>query len=304
MTRKSSIIVSENALVLGVMLFCITGLVVPSVGQEANNDNVVFFTTPGQAKVMTEDIVVKIVGGGNVPQYFFWVNEEGITNSSSTSPSTTQISKDDTKGSEKSYFVKFQKMFEFEDKNGNGAYDSKDKKVTSSQMTFPSTNWEFTEYEIERNTAEEVVGVHFNFTHQGSPTITFSNHVSSSKASELKFDILIQDYEWTGSTNHLAVEIIISGGELKNSTGQMYTFGEGLFEYEPTAESLDGQIKVGSSVSGNNILYLSYENFGSHLYHDPTIGISDSHSIGYDLNIVPVAFLSLSIATIIVNRKK
>lgn len=280
-------------------------LVIPTNPVSANSE-IEYFYTSGQAKITTSDLIVKVTSAGNIPQFFFWAKGEEVT-TETLNPTETHVATpteayqdallalnqdtqesenteadngdNDGRGKEKPHLVKFLEMFEFEDRNGNGVFDQGDARDAQSKVTFPASTWSFSDFAVDM-TDNSVSAVHFNFTHDSSPTIAFHNHVYAKSSNTLKFDIEIDDYSWHNSptdNTKLAIKILFTGsGNVQAKEQNHYTVGQGFFTYKESAQGAAGSVNVTSATEGNNAIYLCYDYFGASLFHDPEIGVSTS----------------------------
>ncbi|MHA2364486.1 MAG: hypothetical protein ACXAC7_11050 [Candidatus Hodarchaeales archaeon] len=321
-----SSLINKYLIIFGLVLLILNPITV--IGQ----NEISYFYTSGQAKITTPDLVVKVTSDGNVPQYFFWASE--TSEESTTEPISTQSENTTTQsyngnfllaqnnesedtdttehdneengnGNGKTYFVKFLTMFEFEDKNNNGNFDQGDKKDAQSTVNFPRETWSFSDFEVEKSSDNSVTTVHFNFTHNGDPAIQFRNHVNADKSNQLKFDIIIQNYDWQSTDHKLAIKILVSGGGLSQSENNRYKFGDAFFGHTATAQGSDKTVNVTSSIEGGNSLYLVYEHFGANLNHDPEIGLSESSdNVSLEPLIIISGLMTVSTYLIVIRRRR
>ncbi|OLS23129.1 MAG: hypothetical protein HeimC2_27470 [Candidatus Heimdallarchaeota archaeon LC_2] len=235
--------------------------------------------------VQTDGLVVEIKGGFNVPFYFFW---------STDSP--------DVK-----YKIQMDSIFEANDSNINGVYDlASDKKVPGSGITLASLTWEFSDLTTETNSLGEVTAIDFslNTAESMNPTIDdtfiqFDNHIDRDSGSQLKFDVIIDNYEFSSPQSMLVLAFKIQSQGEASQDGQTVSFGDGFFHSENTASDDNGEISVGLSQANEDggKLYLAYEQFTGKMIHDPTIGVGSSpdggvvedtdQNLGDDFDVLP-----------------
>ncbi|MDH5404735.1 MAG: hypothetical protein OEY49_19690 [Candidatus Heimdallarchaeota archaeon] len=235
--------------------FAVIGLIVVSgaqIGVIANSHLVL--QSEDNITVETNNIVMSVTGGGNVPFYTFWK----LGNNDSV------------------YRVQFTQIFEVNDNNDNGIYDiNGDTRVAGIPYSLSSLTWEFSEIVSDDN------GNHFNIT-SSNGIFTFANHIGED-ANSLKFDVIINSTFQFNSSDSLLVlafslkQLNRQGNENINETGNSIGFDDAFFEIEDTAEDDNGVINVGLSYASESGLggqaYISYEQFSGQLIHDPTIGI-------------------------------
>jgi len=216
-------------------------------------------------QVDTGSFTVKVVGG-NTPMYFFWANANNQTK----------------------YKVQFNSIFEATDSQSNGTqgvFDlGTDSRVAGSMIQLASQDWTFSAINNESNG-----DVHFtmNTTTNDGVEIIFQNHLYANQDSQLKFDVIINNYDFTSNDTLLVMDfkVLQSGGSGDqsadtNQNGNSVSFGDGFFNIADTADAGGSSIGVGlstASESGNSKIYVAYENFnGNDLVHDPTVGVQTS----------------------------
>ncbi len=225
----------------------------------------------GKVTLVTDSISVEITGGSNIPAFFYWnIND----------PNTT-------------YRVSFDSMFEMLDQNSNGEYDlGTDKMVPATTIALASYDWEFSDINDDNTT------IHFNITSIGAhgaqtgPTIQFRIHLTSSDANELKFDIVIDNYEFSDANAYLVLSFKVTVSERNKEQNQemhrsqnknetRYGYGNGYFGANETATANNSTVGVGLSSgndSGSSKIYIAYEHFDGKMIHDPVIGVSTTSS--------------------------
>ena len=162
-----------------------------------------------------------------------------------------------------------------------------DKKVPASDLSLASLTWEFSELITETNSLGDVTAIDFSLnttTGSRNPTaddtlIQFDNHIDRDDGAQLKFDVIIDNYEFSSSESILVLGFKIQSQGDVSQDGQTVSFGDGFFHSEDTASDDNGEISVGLSQAnedGNGKLYLAYEQFTGKMIHDPTIGVGSS----------------------------
>ena len=240
-----------------------SALAVPSANKEQ-----------GSVVVETNAMTIKLVGNENVPFYFFWP-----TNSPS-----------------EKYKVQMYQFFEAIDIDQDGTYDQdSDTIVQGSVISLASLDWQFSDIITETDAQGDFVALHFNMTSQTKPggsnvgsrasfTVQFRSHLFAENEAALKFDVVVEGYEFSNDEAMLVLahKIFLTNdnNEMKQSENEVQ-FGNAFFEASDTAEATEtGTVKVGVSYASdsdgndaNAMIYLAYSHFSGDLVHDPTIGI-------------------------------
>ncbi|MHA2501803.1 MAG: hypothetical protein ACXAE3_02855 [Candidatus Kariarchaeaceae archaeon] len=225
----------------------------------------------GNVTVATDELTVKITGGGNVPMYQFWDTED-----------------DSTK-----YKLQFSAVFEAEDNEENGTlgvYDlGEDKKVGPTNIALASLSWEFSDFENDTDGS-----IHFNLTSTATNdgmTIQFNNHLYAGEENSMKFDVVINNYTFDSVDTILvfAFKLLVQNGDEdvdgeSEQDGDTVSFGDGFFQSEETAVSDGKVVNVGLSTGSDegSKIYLAYGQFSGDLVHDPTVGVQASAVIPDD----------------------
>jgi len=209
-------------------------------------------------EVTTGQLVVKITGGGNVPRYQFWDRNANSTR----------------------YDIQFSQVFEAKDNPGKGtqnAYDlGTDTKVPGQTLALSKLKWNFSDVIQETNG-----NTHFNLT-SSDGTFQFRNHLYANQANALKFDLVINNYQFQASDSMLVLAFKFQGTPavsqpLPNGSNSQVSFGNGYFSTSKSAMVGNKSLSVGLSTSsaGSSMIYLAYQHFnGKTMIHDPSIGIS------------------------------
>ncbi|MHA2248777.1 MAG: hypothetical protein ACXAD7_00375 [Candidatus Kariarchaeaceae archaeon] len=255
---------------IGLAVLLLSSIAVSPVHSMAN-----YKKTTGKVTLETDTLAVEITGGANIPSYFFWKIGENTT----------------------TYKIQFSQVFEAIDNNTNGNFDlQEDKKVQETLVSLGSMNWDFSEFDVVTDENDVTQEVHFNITAadeqkgQGNSktlVIQLRNHLYTGEDAELKFDILIQNYEFSNENAMLVVgfKLITTGNEVMNQYQNRIQFGNGYFETEEIADGNGTQLNVGFSAgeeSASKMIFLAYEHFDGNLTHDPTIGVGDVTSSSGD----------------------
>lgn len=232
--------------------------------------------------IETDKIVIEVKGGAYNP--FFFLYEKGQDTNESAH-----------------YKFQLDQIFESEDLNNNTSYEfENDTIVPQSQLSLASLMWEFSEFDVVTDENGVTTALNFNLTStedksEFEPTngtlekdpfyIQFRMHVDTVNTAQIKFDVIIDGYEFNSASAMLVIAFKLITVQNRNAiyADNSFSFGETYFTSEPKAKSTFandtfGETKVGLSTAfsdGNNRVYVAYENFnGTTLVHDPIIGLS------------------------------
>ncbi len=261
--------------VLGIFLILIASPFVTAQAEEFKQNK-----SEGLRQVETSGLAVKVTAAGNVPHFHFW------------DPTTNETD----------YHVLFARLFEVNDTNDNGAYDKGEDSPVGTPLALPSQGWDVSDFNVVNDES-----IHFNFTHEpdtgvgipsdvaGEVYIQLRVHIYAANPEELKFDILISDWDWESEETLLVLHFTVSlsdHGEEEgkrapdnvNATGTQFQFSQAYMGYNETATLRNNNtVQVGGSNApgdgegdnGKDSIYLAFENFkGETLEYDPTLGIS------------------------------
>lgn len=227
-------------------------------------------TKAGLITLDTGSLVVEIKGGVEIPQFFFW--ESG---------NDTDV-----------YKLQLDQVFEVLDNNSNGIYDlHEDQRLGDTTVPLATLSWEFSDFLTVNDTDNNISELHFNITSvspaaalAGAPPenemyIQFRIHMDVTKATELKFDVVIDNYNFTDPDALLVVafKLMTPNNETIQQDGYELQFGEAFFQSASSANDTNGEMQVGLT---NDIedesrkIYLAYEHFDGLMVHDPVIGLS------------------------------
>ena len=253
----------------------------------------------GKVEIQTETMTVTIEGNQNVPKYDF-------------GPSDNTSDR---------YSIQFTRIFEGIDENGDGRYDQNvDKSVAGTNNALAAYNWDFSDIIIE--SADAVTQkIHFNITGDGNDVfLQFRNHIDVDTPSELKFDVVIDNYEFTDPSAMFVLAFKLKVPKPDNISNQTVSgnttavqeesvnFDGGFFGSENAAEVNGTAVRARMSTgleSGANMLYLSYDYFEGRLVHDPTIGLDDDYNAGYlDAPVISMILASIFIPIIVLRKKR
>ncbi len=259
----------------------------------AQGNSVEYQYSAGIVSLTTDDIAIKVTGNNQAPHFHWW------------DPNTPTVD----------YHVMFVKMFEANDTNTDGVFDSATDQVIGAPFVLPTTDWNFSDFvtvEEEESTTE----VHFNFTTtteydprpEGTGTdygmlpskpafnvsIEVRVHMNLTNSGEMKFDLIVEGWDWTYEDSILVLQFTVTEsahGELQgesdpsafHQTGTKFQFDAGYFEYEETAYAATNTLEVkasygeGTGMEAGESIYLAFENFGDEtLEYDPILGIEST----------------------------
>ena len=241
---------------LGVLLMMSITSGVAIGTSQASSDNV---------QVSTGNLVVKVTGGSNVPMYTFW-----------------NVNNNATK-----YKVQFSQVFEAIDNPNsgtNGSYDlGTDTKVAGAPVSLSALSWTFSNVSNDNNG-----NVNFNLT-SSDGTFQFRNHLTANNLNSMKFDVLINNYQFKSNESMLvlAFKVLVNSNSTdrapstQKDNSSSVGFSNGYFQSAGQANAGNHTVQTGLSTGSDNgaMIYLAYQNFnGTNLVHDPTLGVQASAS--------------------------
>ena len=261
----------------------------------AQGNSVEYQYSAGIVSLTTDDIAIKVTGNNQAPHFHWW------------DPNTPTVD----------YHVMFVKMFEANDTNTDGAFESDTDQVIGAPFALPTTNWDFSGFETEEE-GGNTTAVHFNFTTtseydprpEGTGTdygmlpsmpafnvsIEVRVHMNLTNAGEMKFDLIVDGWDWTYEDSILVLQFTVtesSHGQLQGEDepngfqrdGTKFQFDAGYFEYDENAYAANNSLEVkasygeGIGMEAGESIYLAFENFGDEtLEYDPILGIESTTS--------------------------
>ncbi|MFX0054953.1 MAG: hypothetical protein ACFFAX_01910 [Promethearchaeota archaeon] len=220
---------------------------VPFVAAQPHHRMFQFEESLGVVTITTGDIGVRVAADGEVP-HFAWWNE--------TDPGTDS-------------HITFNRLFEANDTNENGAFDRGIDYLVGSMFRLPMDDWEFSGFLTEEQN-DVVTAIHFNFTntntyeHDG-PGMTMPGmpgmpghtnpmdveiqiriHFYLATPDQFKFDLMVSGWEWTSTNSILVFQFAVGESEHNRNIserdvssidheGQKFTFGNAWMEYAQNA---------------------------------------------------------------------
>jgi len=308
---------------LALFALMLVGIGVPLAS--AQGSSIEYQYSAGIVSLTTDDIAIKVTGNNQAPHFHWW------------DPNTPTVD----------YHVMFVKMFEANDANADGAFDNATDQIIGAPFALPTTDWNFTDFELEEEDGN-VIAVHFNFTttteYDPRPegvgtdygmlpsmpafnvTVEIRVHLNMSNPGEMKFDLIVEGWDWTYEDSILVVQFTVTEsahGELQgesdpsafHKTGTKFQFEAGYFEYEETAFAANNSLEVkasygeGIGMEAGESIYLAFENFGDEtLVYDPILGIESSTSTALvpdamTLALIGGAVVVLLLVVIVVKRR-
>lgn len=284
-----------SKITIALLTLMLVGIGTPLALAESNSFEYQY--SAGIVSLTTDNIAVKVTGDNQAPHFHWW------------DPNTPSVD----------YHVMFVRIFEANDTDGNGVFDNATDQIIGAPFVLPAANWTFSGFNAEGD-GDNVTAVNFNFTTtarynpreetQGKdygmlpnlPTfdvyIQIRVHLNASTPNEMKFDLIVDGWNWTYQDSILVLQFTISEsahGQLQgdtqptgfHKTGTMFEFSNGYFGYEPTALAANNSLQVKASYgegigheTGESV-YLSFQNFGNEtLEYDPVIGVQSATSSG------------------------
>ena len=279
MTEMSTPIIKRAAVVasLGLVLLLVAST---SVTAAANGTGLQwqYDALHQQVTLTTEELIVRVSSGGEVPHFLFWAPN--------TTGSPAQVT----------YHVQFHQIIEFNDTDADAAYTPETDIVVHPILSLAAIRWNFSDFVTDQED-DTVTLVHFNFTldevqGQGYDDlfVQLRIHMNASTPNELKFDIVISGWPWTHPDTFLALRwdlMIQSPGQhtfqhahQTQYQNRTYSFDGAYYSYRNTANAGSAQVTVNSSIdeqTDRTRFYIVYPNFSDEtLEHDPTIGLVSS----------------------------
>ncbi|MFO7836820.1 MAG: hypothetical protein R6V83_09200 [Candidatus Thorarchaeota archaeon] len=240
----------------------------------------------GMVELSTDDISIKVTAMNQVPHFHWWNNTDSGAD----------------------YHVMFLKLFEATDNNTDGAYDPENDSIVGAPFALPSSGWDFSGFETEEDGSGNVTAVHFNFTNTATfstpvdtpgpdrpdfdTTIQIRVHMDMDNPDQMKFDLIIDGWEWAEEDSLLVFQFTVSEsnrGEVNGTRepsdfaqeGNQFEFGGAFMEYAEEASAGEHQVQVrgthgeGPAQQEGKSVYLAFEYFGNEtLEYDPTIGVA------------------------------
>ena len=291
----------------------------------AQGNSIEYQYSAGIVTLTTDDISIKVTGNNQAPHFHWW------------DPNTPTVD----------YHVMFVKMFEANDTNADGVYTNGTDTMIGAPFVLPTIGWEFSEFVVDQE-GDNITAVHFNFTtttefdprpegvgmdYGNLPNLPAFNvtievrvHLNLSTPGEMKFDLIVDGWNWTYEDSILVLQFNLTEsnhGEVQgdsdpsgfHKTGTMFQFENGYFGYEETALAANNSLQVrasygeGTGLEAGQAIYLAFENFGNEtLEYDPTLGIESSSSSGIVLDPMTLALIGgavvvLLLAAVIIRRR-
>jgi hypothetical protein len=229
----------------------------------------------------TEDFSIEINGGGQIPFYHF-----------------------NTTSDEASFFLKFQRIVQYNDTNNNNIFDNNELVGDSlSTLALTSVDWEvemisesisevdfaFVSSQIRNPLFSDVEIKLVNYFTAGSPNIKFDVEITNWPFVEEATGLSLEfEFLWSSNsegpadeegepTARIYKESTNSGIYIKNIDDEVLAFFESVSEVTVDGV-LDSQGATLSDTAVENAprlnIYLNYPKFNDYILHDPTFGTS------------------------------
>lgn len=269
-------------------LFALALLAVGVPLAAAQGNGIEYQYSAGIVTLETDDIAIKVTGYEQSPHFHWW------------DPDNPTVD----------YHVMFVKLFEANDTNQNGVFDNGVDTLVGAPFALPTANWDFSGFSLEE-VEGNVTAVHFNFTntaeHDPRPDgmgygdlpvlapfdlyMEVRVHISLENPGEMKFDLVIDGWEWTFDDSILVLMFTVTEsnhGQVMGDrdpgsfhrTGTKFQFSNGYFQYNETALAAENQLEVkasygeGEGLEAGEAIYLAFEYFGNEtLVYDPILGV-------------------------------
>jgi len=281
-------------IIIAIMAVIMLGITLPSAA--ALNNQLQYQHSAGIVTLSTESLEIRIVGANTSPHFHWW------------SPTDPTID----------YHMKFVSLFEANDTDSDGSFTRGVDTLVGPRFMLPLTDWEFSGFQTETD-GENITAVHFNFTtvegfdprpvgteynwtHLPSlpsfdVTVQIRVHLYMDAPGEVKFDVIIDGWNWTYDDSILVFQFVITesnhgASQPETAPGQFhktetkFQFSNGYMEYEPTALAANNTLQVkasygeGIGLEAGESVYLAIENFGDEtLVYDPILGVESSSSL-------------------------
>lgn len=270
------------------------GIGIPSVAAQSNS--LQYNHSAGIVTLSTDNIEIRVTGANQAPHFHWWdPNNESVD-----------------------YHMRFVSLFEINDTDDDGVFTRHVDSVIGPRFMLPTAGWEFSGFLTETED-DEVTAVHFNFTttteydpRPGGPMGDYGHlpdktefdvmaqiriHMDMANPSQVKFDVIIDGWEWTYDDSSLVMQFTIC--ESNHGQGQpdehprgfqrdgtKFNFSAAFMEYEEKAFAAQNELQVGASygegvgLEAGESVYLTFENFGDEtLVYDPILGIASDSSV-------------------------
>jgi len=300
---------------LALFALILIGIGVPLAA--AQGSSIQYQYSAGIVTLTTDDIAIKVTGNNQAPHFHWW------------DPNTPEVD----------YHAMFVKMFEANDTNADGVFTNGTDHMIGAPFALPTTDWDFSDFEVIEEDGN-VTAVHFNFTttseYDPRPTgtgvdyghlpsmssfnvsIEIRVHLNLSTPGEMKFDLIVDGWEWTYDDSILVLQFTVtqsSHGQLQgetdpagfHKTGTKFQFENGYFQYEETALAANNTLQVKASYGegigqeAGESIYLAFENFGDDiLEYDPILGMESADSTGLPIDTMTLVLIGGAVVVLLI----
>ncbi len=283
-------------ILLSFLAVAMLGIGIPAVA--AQNNAMQYQYSNGTASMSTDDLEIRVVGANQFPHFQWW------------SPTDESID----------YNMMFVSLFEANDTDADGVFTYGLDTVVGPRFMLPTFGWEFSGFATDTE-GENVTAVHFNFTSTSEfdprpggnyghlpnlsefdVMIQIRVHLYMENPGEVKFDVVIDGWQWTYEDSILVMQFTITERNHQSGsseaapgnftkTGTQFNFNNAYMSYEEEALALEAQntlqvkASYGEGVGQENgqSVYLAFEYFGNDtMVYDPIIGIESADVIPLD----------------------
>ncbi|MDF1539712.1 MAG: hypothetical protein P1Q69_12500 [Candidatus Thorarchaeota archaeon] len=290
---------NHKKILISLLAVLMLGIGIPSVMAQSNS--LQYSHSNGIVTLSTDTLEVRVSGINQVPHFHWW------------SPINESVD----------YHMYFLGLFEANDTNTDGTFTRGTDTLVGPRFMLPVIGWEFSGF-LNETEGEEVTAVHFNFTttsefdprpggfmgdfgmfpdlSEFDVTIQIRVHIDMANPSEIKFDVVIEGWNWTYEDSILVMQFTVVesnhglGLAERNPsgfqrTGTKFNFANGFMQYNETALAAQNSLEVkasygeGVGLEAGQSVYLAFEYFGNEtLVYDPILGVdSDDPGVGSDL---------------------
>ncbi len=308
---------NHNKVILSLLAVALLGIGIPSAAAQTNGCQ--YNYSAGIVSLSTDSFEVKVTGVNEAPHFHWW----------------------DPNNPDVEYHMRFVSLFEINDTNDDGIFTRHVDHIVGPRFMLAITNWEFSGFVTDMD-GENITAVHFNFTTTAGfdprPGSQFTDlpdlnefdvmvqlriHFYMDNPSEVKFDVIIDGWNWTYEGNLLILQFTIV--ESNHGQGQpeerprgfqrdgtKYNFGGGFMDYEETAMAAQNTLQVRSSYGegfafeNGEAIYLAFEYFGDEkLEYDPIIGIRYESAVPLETTLLVVGgIVAVAALAIVLKFKK
>ncbi|MDF1539713.1 MAG: hypothetical protein P1Q69_12505, partial [Candidatus Thorarchaeota archaeon] len=244
---------NQKKILISLLAVVMLGIGIPSVAAQSNS--LQYSHSNGIVTLSTDSIEIRITGVNQSPHFHWWdPNNESVD-----------------------YHMRFISMFEINDTNDDGIFTRHVDSVVGARFMLPTAGWVFSGF-LNETEDGEVTAIHFNFTttteYDPRPgggnyshlpdmpafdvMVQIRVHMDLANPSEVKFDVIIDGWDWTYDDSSLVLQFTIV--ESNHGQGQpevhprgfqrdgtKFNFSRGFMEYEESAFAAQNSLEVKAS---------------------------------------------------------